>query len=135
MNLIMGINRFPNYALSVLDFTRYFHLQFFYCVECPSNGVKTEKVKHFRVNIAKALIGGVSSTASAKRRRIENLSVAPENKGKHFSCKIKGRKKVCVHCKRVGRKIIGRRSVETTHFSVFTMYFSALQNLLSYHAA
>ena len=26
MNLIMGINRFPNYALSVLDFTRYFHL-------------------------------------------------------------------------------------------------------------
>ena len=72
----------------------------------------------------KALIGVVSSTASAERRRIENLSVAPESKGKHFSCKIKRRKKVCVHCKRVGRKTIGRRSVETTLFSVYNVFLA-----------
>ena len=83
-------------------------------------GQRQRKVKqlNFRVNLAKALIGGFSSTASlghsAKRRKIENLSVAPENMGKHFSCKIEGRKKVCVYCKRVGRKTTGGRSVETT---------------------
>ena len=71
-----------------------------------------------RVNLAKALIGGFSSTASlghsAKHRKIENLSVAPENMGKHFIWKIEGRKRVCVHCKRVGRKTRRGRSVETT---------------------
>ena len=83
-------------------------------------GQRQRRVKqlNFRVNLAKALIGGFSSTASlghsAKRRKIENLSVAAENIGKHFSVKIEGRKKVCVHCKRVGRKTSGGRSVETT---------------------
>ena len=83
-------------------------------------GQRQGKVRqlNFRVNLAKALIGGFSSTASlghsAKRRKIENLSVAPENMGKHFICKIEGRKKVCVYCKRVGRKTNGGRSVETT---------------------
>ena len=66
----------------------------------PIQRGKDRKSKHFRVNIAKALIRGISSIASAKCRRIENLSVTPENKGKHFSCKIKGRKKVCVHGKK-----------------------------------
>ena len=83
-------------------------------------GQRQGKVRqlNFRVNLAKALIGGFSSTASlghsAKRRKIENLSVAPENMGKHFICKIEGRKKVCVYCKRVGRKTNGGCSVETT---------------------
>ena len=54
------------------------------------------------------------SIAFSKRRKIDNLSVAPENIGKHFSFKIEGRKKVCVHYKRVDRKTSGGRSVETT---------------------
>ena len=62
----------------------------------------------------------IAFSKSAKRRKIENLSVAPENIGKHFIVKIEGRKKVCGHCKRVGRKTSGGRSVET-HFSVVTM--------------
>ena len=49
----------------------------------------------------------IAFSKSAKRRKIENLSVAPENIGKHFIVKIEGRKKVCVHCKRVGRKTSG----------------------------
>ena len=54
------------------------------------------------------------SIAFSKRRKIDNLWVAPENIGKHFSFKIEGTKKVCVHYKRVGRKTSGGRSVETT---------------------
>ena len=54
------------------------------------------------------------SIAFSNRRKIDNLSVTPENIGKHFSVKIEGRKKVCVHCKRVGRKTSGGRSVEAT---------------------
>ena len=78
-------------------------------------GQRQGKVRqlNFRVNLARALIGEFSSTASlghlAKCRKIENLSVAPENMEK-----IEGRKKVCVYCKRVGRKTSGGRSVETT---------------------
>ena len=90
-------------------------------------GQRQRRVKqlNFRINLAKALIGEFSTTASlghsAKRRYIQNLSLAPENIGKHFSVKIKGRKKVCVYCKRVGRKTSGsgpsfRR--EQTLFSV-----------------
>ena len=54
------------------------------------------------------------SIAFSKRRKIDNLSVAPKNIGKHLNVKIEGRKKVCVHYKKVGRKTSGERSVETT---------------------
>ena len=51
---------------------------------------------------------------SATCCKIEHLSVAPENMGKQFTCKIEGRKKVCVYCKTVGKKTSGGYSVETT---------------------
>ena len=61
------------------------------------------------MNLAKQLMGefATSSAAaghSAKRCKIEHLSLEPENVGKHFSIKIKGRKKVFVYCRKIGRK-------------------------------
>ena len=78
------------------------------------------KVKqlNFRINLAKQLIGGFSCTASlghaTKHRKIENLSFSAANVNRHFSVHIEGRKKVCVQCKRVGRKTPKGRSVETS---------------------
>ena len=78
------------------------------------------KVKQltFRTNLAKQLIAGFSSTTSlghsAKRFKIEKLSLSAPNANKHFSVKIEGRKKVCVHCKMVGRKTPKGNSVETS---------------------
>lgn len=78
------------------------------------------KVKqvNFRMNLAKQLIGGFSSTVSVgnsvKRRKIENLSRELGNVGSHFIVKIEGRKKVCVYCSKSGIKTKSGRSVETT---------------------
>ena len=73
---------------------------------------------NFWRNLAKQLIGGFSSTVSvghsAKRRKIENLSRELGNVGSHFIVKIEGRKKVCVHCSKLGTKTLSGRSVETT---------------------
>ena len=87
-------------------------------------GQRQRRVKqlNFRVNLAKALIRGFSSTASsghsAKRRKIENLSVAPENIGKYFSVKIEGRKFVSIVRGWVGKQV---GAFSRDHFSVFTM--------------
>ncbi|KAJ7394927.1 hypothetical protein OS493_000764 [Desmophyllum pertusum] len=60
----------------------------------------------FRTNLAKQLIGGfscsVSAAQSSKRRKIDAFALEPGNAGKHFIDKIKGRKKECVQCKRIG---------------------------------
>lgn len=78
------------------------------------------KVKQltFRTNLARQLIAGYSSTSSlghsAKRLKIEKLSFSASNANKHFSVRIEGRKKVCVHCKTVGRKTPKGNSVETS---------------------
>lgn len=77
------------------------------------------KVKQltFRTSLAKQLIGGYSTSSvghSAKRRKIDNLLLEPANAASHFIVKIDGRKKVCVYCKRLGRKTTGGRSVEST---------------------
>ena len=83
-------------------------------------GQGQSKVKQllFRTNLAKQLIAGFSSVLSgahsAKRQKIENLSLSPANTDKHFIVKIEGRKKVCVHCKTVGRKTEGGHSVESS---------------------
>lgn len=78
------------------------------------------KVKqlNFRMNLAKQLIGGVTTKGSvghsAKRRKIENLSLQSGNAGFHFIVKIDGRKKVCIQCKKLGRKTVSGRSIETS---------------------
>lgn len=80
------------------------------------HGEAKVKQVNFRMNLAKQLIGGFSSTVpvghSAKRRKIEKLSRG--NEGSHFIVKIEGRKKVCVHCSKLGIKTVSGRSVETT---------------------
>ena len=72
----------------------------------------------FRSILAKQLIGGFSSSVSAaqssKRRKIEAFSLEEGNAGKHFIDKIKGRKRECVQCKRVGTKTPKGRPVETS---------------------
>ena len=72
----------------------------------------------FRTRLAKQLIGGFSSSVSAaqslKRKKIQTLSLGEENAGKHFIDKIKGRKRQCVRCKRVGIKTPSGRPVETS---------------------
>ena len=78
------------------------------------------KVKqfNFRTNLAKQLIRGFSSAISAghsaKRCKMESLSLEPDNAGKHFSVKIEGRKEVCIKCKKLHWKTDLGRSVETT---------------------
>lgn len=78
------------------------------------------KVKQllFRTNLAKQLIGGFSSAASAthstKRHKIENLSLEVENANRHFIERINGRKKVCVQCRRVGRRTEGGHKVQSS---------------------
>ena len=81
-------------------------------------GQRKVKQLNFRINLAKQLIGSFSSTASlghaTKRRKIDDLSFSAANVNRHFSVHIEGRKKVCVHCYRVGRKTPKGRSVETS---------------------
>ena len=72
----------------------------------------------FRTRLAKQLIGGFSSSVSAaqslKRKKIQTLSLGEENAGKHFIDKIKGRKRQCVRCKRVGIKTPSGQPVKTS---------------------
>ena len=72
----------------------------------------------FRTGLAKQLIGGYSSCVSAaqssNRRKIEAHLLQEGNAGKHLIDKIKGRKRQCVQCKRVGTKTPKGRPVETT---------------------
>ena len=72
----------------------------------------------FRSVLSKQLVGGftsrVSGAQSSKRRKIEKFALEKGNAGKHFIEKIKGRKRQCVRCKRVGNKTQSGRSVETT---------------------
>ena len=92
--------------------TRWYRYIFWFLVDlsiCNSfilfNNYRLRQVKqlNFRINLAKPLIGGFSSTASlghaSKRHKIENLSFSEANVNRHFSVCIEGRKKVCVHCK------------------------------------
>ena len=79
-----------------------------------SRGQGRVKQLQFRTRLAKQLIGGFSSCVSAahssKRRKIDEFSFDEGNAGKHFIDKIKGRKRQCVYCKRVGRKTHQRSS-------------------------
>ena len=72
----------------------------------------------FRLKLAKQLIGGFSSVSfaghSAKRRKIDELALSSPNTGSHFIVKVQGRKKVCVHCKKIGRKTASVRAVESS---------------------
>jgi hypothetical protein len=81
-----------------------------------NNGQAKRKQVSFRTNLAKQLIAGfsVDSTHNNKRKKIESLSLHPDNAGKHFIEKIKGRKRGCVQCKRREEKTPKRRPIETT---------------------
>ena len=72
----------------------------------------------FGTGLAKQLIGGYSSWVSAaqssKRHKIDAHLLQEGNAGKHFIDKIKGRKRHCVQCMRVGTKTPKGRHVETT---------------------
>ena len=69
----------------------------------------------FRTSLAAQLVDGFSSrTNSAKRRKIETLSLSAANAGKHFIEKIKGRKRECVNCKKAGRKTPKGHPVESS---------------------
>ena len=89
-----------------------------------SQGMGKLRQLKFRTELAKQLIGystRVSAAQSSKRRKIEAHDLQEGNEGKHFSDKIKGRKRKCVQCKRecvqckrVGTKTPKGRPVETT---------------------
>ena len=72
----------------------------------------------FRLKLAKQLIWGFSSVSfaghTAKRRKIDELALSSPNTGSHFIVKVQGRKKVCVHCKKIGRKTASVRAVESS---------------------
>ena len=76
------------------------------------------KLLKFRTDLAKQLIGGhstsVSAAQSCKHRKIKAYLLEEGNAGKHFIDKIKGRKRQCVQCKRVGTKTPKGRPVEST---------------------
>jgi hypothetical protein len=83
-----------------------------------SQGMGKLRQLKFRTDLAKQLIGGYSTSVSAaqssKRRKIEAYLLQEGNAGKHFIDKIKGRKRQCVQCKRVGTKTPKGRPVEST---------------------
>ena len=56
----------------------------------------------------------MSAAQSTKRRKFEAFSLEQGNAGRHFINKIKGRKRQCVQCKRVGFKSPKGRPVEST---------------------
>lgn len=78
------------------------------------------KVKQidFRTSLAKQLLGGFSCSVSkaqpSKRRKIDNFYLDEGNAGKHFIDKIKGRKRQCVYCKKVGKKTPKGNPVESS---------------------
>ncbi|KAK3754003.1 hypothetical protein QZH41_007672 [Actinostola sp. cb2023] len=51
---------------------------------------------------------------ASKRKKIDSLSLDPENAGKHFVVKIKGRKRGCVQCKKNGSTTPKGRTIEST---------------------
>ena len=74
-----------------------------------SQGLGKVRQLKFRTSLAKQLIGGFSTSAvslaqSSKRRKIETFLLEEGNAGQHFIDKIKGRKRQCIQCKRVGTK-------------------------------
>ena len=74
-----------------------------------SQGLGKVRQLKFRTSLAKQLIGGFSTSGvsvaqSSKRRKIETFSLEEGNAGQHFIDKIKGRKRQCIQCKRVGTK-------------------------------
>lgn len=83
-----------------------------------SQGMGKLRQLNFRTELAKQLIGGYSTRVSAaqlfKRRKIEAHFLQEGSEGKHFIDKIKGRKRQCVQCKRVGTKTPKGRPVEST---------------------
>lgn len=87
-----------------------------------SQGMGKLRQLNFRTELAKQLIGGYSTRVSpaplSKRRKIEAHFLQEGSEGKHFIDKIKGRKRQCVQCKRVGTKTPKGRPVESTFESV-----------------
>ena len=69
----------------------------------------------FRTSLTAQFVDGFCSrTSTAKRRKIETLSLSAENAGKHFIEKIQGRKRQCVNCKRAGKKMPKGHPVESS---------------------
>ena len=56
----------------------------------------------------------MSAAQSSKGRKIEAYLLEKGSAGKHLFDKIKGRKRQCVQCKRVGTKTPKGRPVEST---------------------
>ena len=72
----------------------------------------------FRTNLAMRFVDGFCSrTSTAKRRKIETLSLSAANAGRHFIEKIQGRKRECVNCKRAGKKTPGRKVIRSKALS------------------
>ena len=74
-----------------------------------SQGLGKVRQLKFRTSLAKQLIGGFSTSGvsvaqSSKRRKIKTFSLEEGNAGQHFIDRIKGRKRQCIQCKRVGTK-------------------------------
>ena len=67
--------------------------------------------------LAKQLIGEfficIFGRPFSRAPQIDELALSPPNTGSHFIVKIKGRKKVCVHSKKVGRKTVSGSGIET----------------------
>eukprot|EP00795_Rhopilema_esculentum_P005704 gene5704-10953_t len=73
----------------------------------------------FRQSLAMQMIGGYCGRKSAMKKNIAYNRCDPETireeaKYVHSICKIEGRKKECIQCKRLGRKIPKRRPRETS---------------------
>ena len=74
-----------------------------------SQGLGKVRQLKFRTSLAKQLIrgfstSGVSVAQSSKRRKMETFLLEEGNAGQHFIDEIKGRKRQCIQCKRVGSK-------------------------------
>ena len=73
----------------------------------------------FRQSLAMQMIGGYCGRKSAIKKNIaynrcDPGAIREEAKYGHFICKIEGRKKECIQCKRLGRKTPKRRPRETS---------------------
>ncbi|KAK3750301.1 hypothetical protein QZH41_001777 [Actinostola sp. cb2023] len=71
------------------------------------------------VGLYNSHMGGVDLSdqfleGASKRKKIDSLSLDPENAGKHFVVKIKGRKRGCVQCKKNGSTTPKGRTIEST---------------------
>ena len=85
----------------------------------PRQGHRT--VREFRLPLAKQLIGGFSSrsenTKRTQKAALLQPCVSPENSAGHFSTRREGnaRKRLCVQCKKDGRKTASDRARETIY--------------------